>query len=309
MGHRVKHFVKILLVQALLVLPVASNAGDRQSLGWSSLFNNDALGDGDDRWRSSSFVVSHVRGPEWTGSLPSGFGELLEFRGTTSIISPHNLTTPSATDRPYAGTLSFDVYTHFEKQGFDLSAGVGLAATGAQTGHGEFQSTIHDWFGITAPSDAVLDAQIGNRFYPNVMLSASRPMQYSDNVTLRPFVEARAGLETLVRVGGDVVIGNWGLNDLLLRDDTTGHYYTGTRGATSGISLVVGGDVAWVSDSHYLPSSRGYELTDTRNRLRIGVNWEGEQAGVFYGLTWMGKEFEAQDDEQVVGTINLRLRF
>jgi hypothetical protein len=43
--------------------------------------------------------------------------------------------------------------------------------------------------------------------------------------------------------------------------------------------------------------------------VRAGLHWQGGQSEVFNGLTWLGKEFEEQADDQIVGSINLRLRF
>jgi len=131
----------------------------------------------------------------------------------------------------------------------------------------------------------------------------------SPTVAVRPFVELQAGAETLVRAGGDILIGRAGMHDLFLRDVTTGQRYRATRGAEPGFSVALGGDIAHVEHSVYLPVYSGFVLTDSRQRLRMGVHWQGEQSSVFYGLTWLGKEFAAQPASQVVGSVRLDIRF
>ncbi len=302
--------IRAAVALAILAAPAAQAQGQpRQTLGWSSIFNNDFLGDGSDRWRSSSYTISWLRGPEWTGRLPEMPGRILEYRFRTSTLSPSNLSNPAPGDRPYAGTLGFGVHTHFRHHGFDLTLGGGIDVTGPQTGHGERQKWAHDRLGIAPPSAKVLDNQIGNAVYPAISAEAARPFRLSDGVMMRPFLAAQAGAETLIRAGGDIIIGTWGQGDLLVREPETGQFYTATRGGTPGLSFLLGGDAAWVADSHYLPSSRGYRLTDTRNRLRAGVKWQGRRFGVFYGVTWLGKEFVGQSDTQLVGSLNFRISF
>nr|WP_256474272.1 lipid A-modifier LpxR family protein [Lutimaribacter sp. EGI FJ00013] len=58
-----------------------------------------------------------------------------------------------------------------------------------------------------------------------------------------------------------------------------------------------------------MPADRGYDLTDMRTRLRLGVHHDGRLGSLFYGLTWLGKEFEAQPDGQLTGSLRLRVRF
>ena len=37
-------------------------AQDRVTLGWGRLFNNDTLGDTQDRWKTGSYTINHLRG-------------------------------------------------------------------------------------------------------------------------------------------------------------------------------------------------------------------------------------------------------
>jgi hypothetical protein len=43
--------------------------------------------------------------------------------------------------------------------------------------------------------------------------------------------------------------------------------------------------------------------------VRIGVEGRWQRMSAFYGLTYMGREFSAQDEGQVVGTLDLAFRF
>ena len=126
---------------------------------------------------------------------------------------------------------------------------------------------------------------------------------------MRPFVEIQAGAETLARIGGDLQFGRLGLDELMLRDTTTGQRYRVNRGAGTGLAFVLGADIARVEHSIYLPSSDGFVLTNSRKRVRAGVHWQGEKSSVFYGLTWLGEEFKAQPEAQVVGSVRLNIKF
>ncbi|MHC0053718.1 lipid A-modifier LpxR family protein [Actibacterium sp. D379-3] len=299
-------------IQAALVLALLPAAGvqaqEREVLGYGTMFNNDFLGDGEDRWRSGSYTISRVTGPGWSGGLPSDFGEIRELRMQAQIIAPANLSNPAPGDRRYAGVLSVGLHTHFARGPVAYSLGADMVVTGSQTGIASFQDWAHDWLDGTDPKPAT-DNQIGNAIYPTVLGAATLPYQVSALVEARPFVEAQAGAETLLRVGGDLVFGSFGQGDLMVRDSTTGHLYNTTHTGGPGVGFVVGGDVAFVSDSHYLPSSDGYELTDARTRLRAGMNWQGQRLGMYYGLTWLGEEFEAQREGQLLGSLNVRLEF
>jgi len=290
------------------LLPVGAAAQDRQLLGLGTIFDNDYLGDGHDRWRSGAYTFSAVTGPEWQGAPPVGFGELIEYRIRGEILTPANLTHPAPDDRRYAGVLSFGAHSHFSRGPVIYSLGADLVLIGPQTGVGDFQSWAHDLFGASSP-DAATANQIGNEVYPTLLFSATRPVALSARTELRPFVEAQVGVETYVRIGGDLIWGGFNRSDLMLRDVTTGHLYDTTHSGGQGFALTLGGDVAFVNDSAYLKSSDGVTLRDTRTRLRAGVDWQVGRVGAFYGLTWLSKEFTAQSASQVVGTVNLRWQF
>jgi hypothetical protein len=276
-------------------------------LGWGRLFDNDALGDFHDRWHSGQYTVSVVRGPSWEGILPAQFGEILEYRFSGGTITPANLKSPAADDRRYVAPLSLGLHTHMDWRGFETSLGADLVLTGPQTGIGNFQSWLHGILDVPKPD---LSNQIGNAYYPTINAEMGRTFAMAGTVTVRPFVAAQAGVETYVRAGGDLVIGSFGKGSLMLRDEVTGQRYRAVDGAhMPAMSFTLGGDVARVFDSAYLPSGGAVEASDTRTRVRAGVQWQGERASAFYGITYLSPEFDSQPEGQLVGSLNVNLRF
>lgn len=306
--------VKWFLLAVLAALPMmagsVATAEERVTLGWGRMFTNDQIGDGKDRWRTGSYTVSRVRGPSWQGHAAHGFGDILELRGHAGVIAPANLTTPAADDRRYAGVLSFGLNTHFGWQRAEVDLGAELALTGPRSGIGSFQKWFHNQAGMVPPSTAVLDGQIGNRLHPGLNAEIGRSLALGDAVHLRPFAEARLGVESLVRMGGDITIGRFGQGGLLLRDVTTGQRYRGIEGMRSeGMSLTLGGDVAHVFDSALLPSGGTVIAEKDRYRLRAGLQWQGKRASTFYGVSYLSREFVQQPEGQLVGSLSLNLRF
>jgi len=289
----------------LLTVPLRLSA---EPLGTGTIFDNDFPGDGADRWRSGSFAVSHVRGTGWDGALPARVGDILEYRFRAEIIAPDNLSAPAPGDRPYAGIASFGLVSHFARAGTQMSVGANLVFTGPQTGISTLHDTAHELLAATGP-EAATTAELENNIYPTVMAEAVHPLALSGTVEARPFVAAQAGAETMVRAGADVIFGTGLEGGLLLRDEVTGHLYPGIDGGGSGIAFLLGGDVAAVADSRFLPAGRGLEEESARTRLRAGLSWRSRSVGLFYGLTWLSEEFEAQPEGQVIGSLNLMLNF
>ncbi len=73
-------FLAVALAGVLTTGTAPVQAQERVTLGFARLFNNDALGDTRDRWRSGGYSVSRFRGERWGGSLPTEFGAILEQR-------------------------------------------------------------------------------------------------------------------------------------------------------------------------------------------------------------------------------------
>ncbi|MEY4981847.1 MAG: hypothetical protein RIR62_113 [Pseudomonadota bacterium] len=285
----------------------AAEAQERVTLGWGRLLTNDIIGDGRDRWRTGSYTLSRVRGVDWTGTLPATPGEILEFRFRGEVISPADLVTPDPADRRYAGALSFGLHTHFATAGLENSVGLDVVVTGPQTRLGNLHRDLHDMLGM--PDVAVLGNQIGNAAHPTLVAETARTLTMGQ-MRLRPFAELQAGAETLVRIGGDLEFGGASRGALMLRDGVTGQRYRAVAGDRApGFSLSLGGDMAHVFDSAYFPAGGAATLSDSRSRLRAGLHWQGSASEVFYGVTWLGREFEQQDEGQVLGSVSLRLNF
>jgi hypothetical protein len=283
-------------------------AQERVTLGWGRLLTNDALGDGKDRWRTGSYVASRVRGPSWSGTLPAMPGEILEFRLRFETIAPADLIVANPNDRRYVGALTLGMHTHFDWVGLETSAGLDAVIVGPQNKISSLHGDLHDLLGLAAPT--VFGAQIGDAVYLTAVGEVGKTFSFGSVAQLRPYLEAQAGAETLIRVGGDITLGGYARDALMLRDSATGQRYRGVTGdRVEGMSLTLGGDIARVFDSEYFRAGDVATLADTRSRLRAGVHWQGAQSEAFYGLTWLGKEFDQQVDDQLVGSINLRLQF
>jgi len=301
----VRAFLACLL--ALFLLPNSGDAVERKTLGWGRLFTNDFLGEGRDRWRTGSYWVSLVRGPGWNGALPDQFGEIIEYRFRSEIITPANLTGPDPSDRRFVGALSFGAHTHFHWNGLETSVGADLVFTGPQTGLGEFQQSLHEFVG--APVTTILGDQIPNGIHPTALVELGKPVALAHNLRLRPFIEMQAGVESRLRIGADLHCGKAGLVDMSARDLVTGHRVPVTQSGPLGLTFTFGGDVAYVENSVYLPSSDGYDISEPRWRARAGVVWQWSDAQVFYGLTYLGEEFGAQNEGQVLGSLMGKVSF
>lgn len=293
----------------LFAMPVGAQEAETVQLGYGRLINNDFLGDLKDRGQSGSYVSSRIFGKAWGGKLPTRAGESLEFRLQADIKSPDNLVTPAAGDRPFAGSVSVGLHTHYQQSGYEIAMGAELVATGPQTRLDQFQTALHDGLGVAPPSLATRAQQIGDKIHPGVIVEMGRPFALGARTQARPFFEARAGVETLARVGVDFEIGKLTTSDVMVRDGITGQRYRTILLGEGGVSFVVGADTAVVSQSAYLPTSRGFTLTDRRDRARAGVYWQGKRSHGFFGVTYLGREYTSQASEQVVGSIRLALKF
>ncbi len=291
---------------AILTLATPAVSEGREVIGTGRLFTNDFFGDGRDRWHTGSYVLSIVRGQgAYSGDEP--FGDLIEYRISGQIISSARASAAPG-DRPYVGAIAVGAHTHFDYNGTALSVGADVMAIGPQTRLSEFQENFHEGFGISLPP--YIDQQLDDAFFLNGTIEASRSFALSDQVTLRPFVEALTGGEDLVRVGADVIVGQVMQGDMLLRDVVTGQLYRGTQSQKMGLAYTFGGDVASVFESAFLPADQGYTVSETRARARAGVLVQFcKDSTFFYGVTYLSEEFEGQREGQVVGSLKLNFNF
>jgi hypothetical protein len=285
-------------------------AQERVTLGWGRILNNDFLGDGKDRWRSSSYGVSLVRGPGWDGVLPGRAGEILDFRARGETVAPRALTGPNRKDRALAGTLSVGLHTHWAMGRTELSAGLDLVATGPQTGRTEVLDWFHDLVNEPRPSDFVVENQVADALFPTATAELGYPVELAPGLAARPFVETQYGIEDLLRVGVDFRLGTLGDAALDLRDPTTGQRYRAIAQDGFGWEWVAGADYALVGDSAFFPDSFGTRARDSRWRARLGTHWQGARdVTFFYGVTYLSEEYVGQPEGQVVGSIKLNFNF
>lgn len=302
--------IRLALALVCLLLPVSvvgAEPSGRTALGFGHFLTNDLLGDGKDRWQSGSYTMSWLRGPVWRGQLPATPFEILEYRLSGAVIAPsqvHN----RAGDRRYVGRSVFELRTPFAPApGLEADLGFGLVWTGPANGISDLQARLHELLGEPAPRAA--ETQLPNHLYPRVNAEIARPIALG-RAELRPFLEARAGDETLLRAGVDLAFGRRETGALWLRDEVSGHRHVGIAGTGgAGPSFVLGADVAHVFDSVYLPAGWDVEPEPTRARLRAGISTQLGGMGLFYGLTWLSREFEGQTEGQLVGSIRLRKSF
>jgi len=308
--------VMILALAAMLQVSIAYAGNGSFSrfgnmVGVSHALSNDFLGDGADRWRTGSVTLSYTFGDSVKDGLPDRPWQLMEYRFRAEILAPERLNIPIAfPDRPYAGVMGLGAFTHFKTERLNVSFGGELVFVGPSTGLGDFQSNLHDIFNIGQPK--MLADQLPDKIYPTVQAEISHDFfGLGERQTLiRPFVEAQAGIETYARAGVDVVFGKGFQRNFFTRDPNTGFLLTNARrDDASGFGFILGGDVAYIADSQLLPKSRGYTVRPVRPRVRAGMVYEGNSFNLFYGATWLGREFEAQRESQVVGSVRLGISF
>ncbi|MGB0659951.1 MAG: lipid A-modifier LpxR family protein [Mangrovicoccus sp.] len=304
-------FSFILWILAAFWMPFQAGAEPRK-LGVAWVFTDDLMADPDDgwverrdRWRTASGQISWFWG-QGDDAFP-GVWQNWELMLGGELITPASLKNPRPDDRPLAGLLYSELAYHVHSNDNYMRLAAGLAASGSQTGWDELVVKIHQ--DRYDPTDAVLEDQIGNQEWLSFRGEFARNLSLNGALLLRPFGILQTGLENLVRAGVDMLIGPNGVPMTLTRNDTTGFLIWPGKDAPVGWTGLVGGDVSFVMESDLLPEHRGYETTDFRPRLRAGAVYQGASWRGFYGITWMGEEFEAQPESQLVGSIQIGYRF
>ena len=286
-------------------LPTLAETEETGFLGFAWSHSNDSLGDWHDRWRSSSSEAGILTGPAGMDQAPPRLGQLMEYRFRSDILMPANVRSPHPGDRKHAGMLAFGLHSHARRRNLDLRVGGELVVIGPQTGLYDIQTRLHRILGFDIPN--LPDFQIGNTVRLEASAEAGTSLR-SGGWTIRPFVEVRTGTEDIFRAGIDLKSGT-GSDDLTMRAVATGHRVPFGLIRRTGLHYVAGADVAWVGKSIFLPEALGYRLTPVRLRLRGGIHYTGRRFDLFYGLSWLGKEFEAQPEGQFVGTLQFKIRF
>lgn len=286
-----------------------SDTTSKKRVQFSSVFTNDLLGDGEDRWRTFSYDVSATFGAGDLRVLPTRAWERFQLKLRTEVIAPESLSAPAAGDRQLAGIIGLGAFTHFQANDYEVFYGGELVFVGESTGVSQALDDIHSNLDFNIPSAAVLANQIPNAIYPTIHAGVSRSIR-RENRMIRPFAEAQAGAETFLRVGADVLFGGAMINDFLLRDSVSGQLISHAKAdGSSGFGFLLGADAAYVVDSNYLANSGASKFSEFRPRARAGMVYQAKRFDAFYGATWLGKEFEGQRDDQIVGSLSFRVSF
>lgn len=298
----------ILMAACLFVVCVTTaRAEGREFVGTSSLFTNDFIGDGGDRWRTGSFTYSHLRGYGAYDGQNSGFGDIIEYRLRTDIFAPAGGSAFPG-DRPYATAVSLGVNTHFAQGDLLYTLGLEATAIGPQTGLSAIQEDFHERFSL--PQPPFRGQELGDQWVLGTAAEMAHRSLIGDTLSLRSFAALAAGTETLARVGFDMRLAPYGHSDLMLRDVVTGQLHNATEDHGTGWAFTAGADVAYVSESLFLPESRVAGIENLRLRARAGVEYKfARDASVFYGATYLSPEFVGQSEGQVVGSLRLNFNF
>lgn len=283
-------------------------AQDRVTLGFGRMMTNDFFWDTQDRWRTASYNFSIVRGPEWTGARPQGIGDIFEVRLRNEMIMPSERRGDGQFDRPYVGLWSVGLHTHYATGGMDVSLGADVIAMGPSTRVSDLQEWYHDL--VSFPAVIGVDDQLADAQHLSGTIELGWPTRPSETITVRPFFEGQAGVEDILRVGADVIIGSTGHNDLLIRDVVSGQLIRASENDFRGYNVTLGADWAHVGGSVYLPADLGYAHEESRWRVRAGVNVQvTSEVSFFYGATYLSEEFVGQPEGQVVGGLKLNFNF
>jgi hypothetical protein len=292
-------------VALALVLGVgAVEAGERVVLGTAYAIGNDSIGQARDRWQSSQLLGALFYGPRADAPRRLPPGRLLEFRLTHQLVTPESLDAPAPDDRPFAGAFGLEVLTHGAAGGTDVTLGAGLVVTGPQTGTFTAQRWLHERLGYPLP--ATEGREVENGVYASFVAEVGR--SFGGNPRARPFVEVRAGVEDLARVGLDLTWGGFGTEAIVIREAVSGQRVPVLWGPREeGLSLAAGLDAAAVDWSAFL-SHHGL-TPEPRYRVRGGVRWQGTRWSLYYGATWLSPEFAGQTGGQVVGLVQVGASF
>jgi len=301
--------MRIFLCLLSLFLASSASADGFKLVGRASLFTNDYLGDGEDRWRTGSYTRStfFARSSGKDATAPP----LFELRLRGEVIAPTEVNlVPQPGERPFVGVAAIGGFRHVSRGDYDVAWGGEMVFVGPQTGVSSFVTEAHEALGFKQPRAA--SGQLGNNTFPTVYLHASRLAGASATVPfdVRPFVEVQAGAETYARIGVDMFFGNGMSTTATTRDVVSGQIMSVVAAdPVTGFTPSIGFDVARVWDSQFLPSSSGLTVKPWRLRARGGLRSQTQSTEIFYGLSWLSPEYEGQPSGQVLGSLSLDFQF
>lgn len=280
-----------------------------REIGVASGFNNDYLGDGEDRWQTASYFRS------WLYDRPmdsSGIalGEILELRLRGQIITPQRLSGPTrAGERRYAGVLALAAFARRARGEWDTILGAELGVRGPISGMGALHTVLHDALAENEPKG--WNSQLDNALFGGLIAEAGRTFTDArSQLMVRPFVAAHATDEGIVRVGADLSFGVNVLARRSTRDVVTGLRMPVRDGrGPRGIRAEIGTDVGYVAYSQLMPGRHSVSPARLRRRIRAALFFPAGPLDATFGLTFLGPEFKGQHVGQTIGTIGLNFRF
>ena len=274
----------------------------------SNFYSNDYIGDGQDRWRSSSNTTFLG----YQDGIASGISH--DIRVRTETISPYAKSIEEgALDRPYVGSLGAGIFLS-QRVGFtDFNIGGEVLAVGEQTQVQNVDAAFHDITGIDGYNpDEFSPVHLDNALTGMLSGEAATNYYVGSRGSLRPFVAAQYGYETYMRAGADFIFGNYSIAEKFVRDPVSGFIQPSSQNrseAMYGFSLVAGIDITAMTSSNFIPDDADVEFQPGKLRARLGGQAKIGPASVFYGATHLTKEFKSQEEGQTVGTVSVQFPF
>ncbi|MGV6846816.1 MAG: hypothetical protein ACWA5A_00405 [Marinibacterium sp.] len=87
-----------------------------------------------------------------------------------------------------------------------------------------------------------------------------------------------------------------------------GGYQTVGR-SSGGWDISVGGESGSLTGSSEYTPERQLVGPRPRNQFRAGLNMRRDNVSTFYGVGWLGEKFDWQPDDNLVGSLQVQLRF
>ena len=248
-----------------------------------------------DRWRTVALSG------EWL--FEHGHARQVGVQLGAEIIAPERLS-PSGIpiDRAFAGLLQVKFRDYRKFDWLETRFGAGSSVVGPQTGLSDFLDAAHEILGGAPVSAFTANTQVPNEVYLDLggEVAAQIPL---NGATVRPFVEAMAGVETYARAGIDVSFsGEVGLQRMPVTGALMGS-------APDGWSVTGGFDVTHVMQSGLIPAGRPVTLKQERTRVRANLTYGFGDRSIDVGLAWLGPEFKEQSSGQFIGTVGMSFGF
>ncbi len=316
-------------------------ASSREIQG-ATLVWNDGMGDGQDRWKTGGLSQSVILPELSLGGVPwiDGQASALEVTLRALLMTPDNTTAAIAAgdDRAFAQYAGAGVFLRtfgqpapapgeFGAQGLllqtDDRVGIELGWQGEPLPLFDIQEAFHGFVGAGGDRGNPANS-IGGE--PLVNLEARRSWRLQAEgpgreVEFAPFLQTSLGMrENSLRVGGDVFVGSalegrvWGT------DPATGAIFSqasmphpGPRPGTNW-TFFAGGDLGYIASDAFLDGGvtadgPSVERRHFVGRARAGILVENGRVGVGFSLNWLGPEFESQPEGQLVGALQVQIRF